>query len=91
MNVTFHRIDRYAPTVASRPPTTGKYRAFIERPFRNTPIISARLTPKHRPGKRVGSKTPNDIPTNDAINERSHNTTTARSKPTGTKKGSRKT
>ena len=50
-----------------------------------------RFNPKHRPGKRVGSMTPRENPTEADKTAINHNTMTARFRPTGKKRGSRKT
>mmetsp|Transcript_22197 Transcript_22197/g.45043 ORF Transcript_22197/g.45043 Transcript_22197/m.45043 type:complete len:93 (-) Transcript_22197:268-546(-) len=92
MNLAFQRADKKAPNTANTPPTIGKYREkFMARPSKKVPASKAKLTPKQSPGKRVGSKTPNDIPTRDDMIARTHKTTTARFNPTGKKRGSRKT
>jgi hypothetical protein len=84
-----YRTDNKAPTTANTPPVTGKYSG-IDR-FRNAPTNKLVLSPKANPGSRVGNNTPNDIPTHADINARTQQTTMARSNPTGTKSGSRKT
>lgn len=84
-----YRTDTNAPAIAKIPPKTGKYMTLLLL-FTKHPPKRARLTPKQRPGKRVGSITPRDIPTNAERIASIQRTTTARFRPTGKKRGSRK-
>jgi hypothetical protein len=84
-----YRTDRTAPTKARTEAAIGKYN--WDWRSKKAPTRSAVLTPKHSPGKRVGSKIPRHMPTQDAMKASSHRTTIARSKPTGTRRGSRNT
>ena len=83
-----YRTDRAAPTQTKIPPAMGKYRGVVS-PEKH-PINSATFTPKHNPGKSVGKSTPSDIPTKADSNDSTKRATMARSKPTGTKRGSKK-
>jgi hypothetical protein len=77
------------PRTANVPPAIGKYNGVDG--LTKDPTNKARLTPTHNPGKTVGNKTPSDIPTRDEDKDNTYSTTIAKSSPTGTNNGSKKT
>ena len=84
-----YRTDTNAPNAAKIPPATGKYMTLWLLLTKHPPK-RAMFTPKHAPGKIVGSITPRDIPTAAARIARVQRTTTAKFRPTGKNMGSRK-
>jgi hypothetical protein len=81
--------DKKAPNNNNAPPVIGKYNGIDK--SRNEPTSKAKLIPHTTPGNKVGSNTPNDIPTKADDNDNTYSTTIARSNPTGTNNGSKNT
>jgi hypothetical protein len=84
-----YRTDKNAPAAANNPPATGKNSGVDK--FKNEPMNKLEQNPNTNPGSNVGSNTPSDIPTHADMNDKTQQTTMARSNPTGTNNGSKKT
>ena len=80
--------DTMPPISAKEPPTIGKNKVLDVSV--TAPTNNDNDTPKHKPGNKAGSNTPNDIPTNAAWIDKIHSATLANSIPTGTNNGSKK-